>query len=81
MEGQGTFFPGHKQKQRRSGPFSRELPRSWEHGGARQASPTCPARQLARTPAPPLGSAPQCPQRPWKRPGAGWLPFTALWPL
>ena len=49
MEGQGTFFPGHKQKQGRSGPFSRELPRSWEHGGARQASPTCPARQLART--------------------------------
>lgn len=56
VEDQGIFFPGHKQKQGRSGPFSRDLPGGWEHGGARQASPTCPARQLARTPAPPLGS-------------------------
>lgn len=53
--GPGHLFPGHKQKQR-SGPFSRELPGSWEHGGACQASPKCHARQLAGAPTPPLGS-------------------------
>lgn len=55
MEDRGTFFPGHKQKQR-SGPFSRELPGSWERGGTCQAAPKCRACQLAGAPAPPLGS-------------------------